>query len=137
MTTGNLLSNAFSSLLAAGILSNLDGVMGHAAWRWLFFIEGGITMGVALLGALLLPDLPHNTRWFSEEELAVARLRMAEDTGEADADSHDQKTFDGLLMAVKDYKVYIFTLTLIAYTIGLSFNAYFVGGKGLAEPCVD
>lgn len=34
---GNLISNAFSSLIAAGILSNMQGVLGHAAWRWLFW----------------------------------------------------------------------------------------------------
>ena len=83
-------------------------------------------MVVAVVGAILLPDLPHNTRWFSEEELQVAQLRMAEDTGEADADSAEQTAYDGLIMAIKDYKIYVFTLTLIAYTIGLSFNAYFV-----------
>jgi MFS family permease len=34
---GNLISNAFSALIGAGVLSNMQGVMGHAAWRWLFF----------------------------------------------------------------------------------------------------
>ena len=33
---GNLISNAFSTLIAAGVLSNMHGVLGHAAWRWLF-----------------------------------------------------------------------------------------------------
>jgi MFS family permease len=36
---GNLISNAFSSLVAAGVLSNMNGVLGHAAWRWLFYSE--------------------------------------------------------------------------------------------------
>ena len=34
---GNLISNAFASLIGAGILSNMNGVMGHAAWRWMFW----------------------------------------------------------------------------------------------------
>lgn len=34
---GNLISNAFSSLIAAGVLSDMQGVLGHAAWRWLFW----------------------------------------------------------------------------------------------------
>lgn len=123
---GNLISNAFSGLLAAGILSNMDGVLGHAAWSWLFYIEGGITIFIAIIGAILLPDLPSNTRWFTEEELQVAQLRMAEDVGEADEDSSEQGVFDGFLMAVKDFKVYVFVITLIAWTIGLSFNAFFV-----------
>jgi MFS family permease len=34
---GNLISNAFSALVAAGVLSNMQNVLGHAAWRWLFW----------------------------------------------------------------------------------------------------
>ena len=34
---GNLISNAFSALIAAGVLSNMQGILGHAAWRWLFW----------------------------------------------------------------------------------------------------
>jgi len=39
---GNLISNAFSSLVGAAVLSNMQGTLGHAAWRWLFFIEGAV-----------------------------------------------------------------------------------------------
>lgn len=123
---GNLISNAFSALLGAGILSNMQGTLGHAAWRWLFWIEGAITMGVAISAAFILPDLPHNSRGFTEEERIVAQLRMSEDVGEADTDSADQGVFDGLIMAVKDIKIYVMMLTFTAYVVGLSFNAFFV-----------
>ena len=122
---GNLISNAFSSLVGAGVLSNMQGVLGHAAWRWLFFIEGAATMFVALLAAFLLPDLPTNSRWFSEEELEVARLRMVEDVGEADVDSEQDGVFYGLIMCFRDPLVYVMMLTLTAYVVGLSFNAFF------------
>ncbi|KAL6876273.1 MFS general substrate transporter [Trichoderma longibrachiatum] len=122
---GNLISNAFSSLVAAGVLSNMQGVLGHAAWRWLFFIEGAATMAIALSAAFILPDLPTNARGFTEEEKQVAQLRMLEDVGEADADSSEQGVFDGLIMCGKDIKVYLMMFTLTAYVVGLSFNAFF------------
>lgn len=122
---GNLISNAFSALLGAGILSNMQGVLGHAAWRWLFWIEGAITMAIAISAAFILPDLPHNARGFTDEERHVAQLRMIEDVGEADKDSEDQGMFDGLIMAVKDVKIYLMMLTFTAYVVGLSFNAFF------------
>ncbi|KAL0936758.1 tartrate transporter [Colletotrichum truncatum] len=122
---GNLISNAFSALIGAGVLSNMQGVLGHAAWRWLFWIEGAITMGVAISAAFILPDLPTNSRGFTEEELYVAQLRMTEDVGEADADTDDMGPMDGLIMAVKDVKIYIMMLTFTAYVVGLSFNAFF------------
>ena len=34
---GNLISNAFAALIGAGILSNMQGDLGHAAWRWMFW----------------------------------------------------------------------------------------------------
>ncbi|KUI62793.1 hypothetical protein VP1G_09909 [Cytospora mali] len=122
---GNLISNAFSALVGAGVLSNMQGTLGHAAWRWLFWIEGSVTMLLAILAALILPDLPHNTRGFTEDERLVAQLRMLEDVGEADTDSKDQGAADGLIMAVKDTKVWLMMFTLAAYVVGLSFNAFF------------
>lgn len=83
-------------------------------------------MFIALLAPFILPDLPHNTKGFTEEELLVAQLRMTEDVGEVDADSVEQGTFSGLFLAVKDIKVYILMLVFTAYTVGLSFNAFFV-----------
>ncbi|KAI0137057.1 major facilitator superfamily domain-containing protein [Xylariales sp. AK1849] len=122
---GNLISNAFSALIGAGVLSNMQGVLGHAAWRWLFYIEGAITMLVAICAILILPDLPHNSRGFTAEEREVAQLRMLEDVGEADEDSAAQGVFGGFNMAIKDVKIYVMSLTFTAYVVGLSFNAFF------------
>jgi MFS family permease len=147
---GNLISNAFSALVGAGVLSNMQGTLGHAAWRWLFWskcmcshsyrccyeantyaVEGAVTMLIAISAVFILPDLPTNSRGFTEEELYVARLRMTEDVGEADVDSEGQGPFDGLKMALKDIKIYIMMLTFTAYVVGLSFNAFFVSSPVL------
>lgn len=122
---GNLISNAFSSLVGAGVLSNMNGTLGHSAWRWLFWIEGSVTMAVAISAAFILPDLPHNSRGFTEEERAVAQLRILEDVGELDSDSNLSATA-GLKMALKDVKIYVMMLTFTSYVVGLSFNAFFV-----------
>lgn len=141
--SGNLISNAFSALVAAGVLSNMQGVLGHAAWRWLFWsmlthllpsdchsltsfpVEGAFTMFLGIVAVFVLPDLPSNSRGFTAEELQVAQLRMMEDIGEADADSEDQGPFDGLWMCLRDPKVYIMMFTFASYVVGLSFNAFF------------
>lgn len=46
--SGSLVSGAFGSLIAAGILSGLAGARGLAAWQWLYIIEGSITMCVSI-----------------------------------------------------------------------------------------
>nr|XP_018259832.1 MFS transporter [Kwoniella dejecticola CBS 10117]OBR81990.1 MFS transporter [Kwoniella dejecticola CBS 10117] len=123
---GNLISNAFGSLIAAGVLANMDGKLGHAAWRWLFYIEGALTMFFALVAIPMLPDFPHNTkRGFTEEERQVAQLRMLEDVGELDQDSREEKWYTGFVLAMSDWKIYILMLSLTACVTGLSFNIYF------------
>lgn len=44
--SGSLISGAFSGLIAAGITNGLSGARGISAWRWLFIIEGAITVGI-------------------------------------------------------------------------------------------
>lgn len=58
----------------------MKGKLGHAAWRWLFFIEGALTMFFALIAIVMLPDFPHNTKFgFTQQEIQLAQLRMLED----------------------------------------------------------
>ena len=45
---GSSIANMFGGLLAAGVLGNLDGVHDIEGWRWLFIIEGVITIGIAI-----------------------------------------------------------------------------------------
>ncbi|EUC56277.1 MFS general substrate transporter [Rhizoctonia solani AG-3 Rhs1AP] len=123
---GNLSSNAFGGLLAAGILDGMQGKLGHSAWRWLFFIEGALTMAVAISAVFILPDFPNTTRWLSPEERRLAEVRMAEDVGgEVDNDSSQEGHLYGFFLAIKDWKVWWFAVALTGITIGLSFNAYF------------
>ncbi|KAI9459749.1 major facilitator superfamily domain-containing protein [Boletus coccyginus] len=122
---GLLISNAFGSFVAAGILSNMQSELGIAAWRWLFFIEGAITMFIGLLAMWLLPDLPHNTRWMSPAERRLVQARLAEDVGEADQDSSDATIFDGFKLAIRDVKVWIFMFIACCQSLGLSFGNFF------------
>ncbi|KIK51602.1 hypothetical protein GYMLUDRAFT_265734 [Collybiopsis luxurians FD-317 M1] len=122
---GLLISNAFGSLMAAGILANLDGKLGIRAWRWLFFIEGAITMFVGLNTMWLLPDYPSNTRWMSAKERRLAQARIADDAGEADSDSVGDSPFRGLVMALQDPKVWLFSIMNMAQLLGLSFINFF------------
>jgi len=122
---GLLISNAFGSFIAAGILGTMQGVLGIAAWRWLFYIEGAITMFVGLLAMRLLPDLPHNTRWMSPAERRLVQVRLAEDAGEADQNSSDATIFDGFNLAIRDVKVWIFMLMCCSQILALSFVNFF------------
>lgn len=47
--SGSIISGAFSGLIAAGVINNLNGARGLMAWRWLFIIEGAITVSLVNL----------------------------------------------------------------------------------------
>lgn len=101
---GNLSSNAFGGLLAAGVLDSMQGKLGYAAWRWLFFIEGALTIVVAIIAIFVLPDFPATTPWLTPAERRLAERRMEEDAG-ADEEKFSS-SMDGLWMAFGDWKVW-------------------------------
>jgi len=123
--TGLLISNAFGALIAAGILGHMDGKRGIRAWRWLFFIEGSITITVGILSLWALPDYPNNTRWVVGDQRRLAQARLAEDAGEADQDTEKDTPMSGLKMAIKDPLVLTFALMTTCQLLGLSFVSFF------------
>lgn len=69
----------FSGFLQAAAYTNLSGVGGLAGWRWLFVIDGIITLPLAILGFLFFPNLPQGgkkTWWTTEEEHDLSVKRM-------------------------------------------------------------
>ncbi|KAG9253764.1 major facilitator superfamily transporter [Emericellopsis atlantica] len=121
---GNALANMFGGLLGAAILGNLEGDMGLAGWRWLFIIEGVIAMGFAIIAAFVLPNYPHTTTWLNKEEQAFAAWRLSMDISEADA-YQDASVWDGVKLAVKDYRLYIFVLLQHISLLSQSFQYFF------------
>ncbi|PPQ73434.1 hypothetical protein CVT25_001292 [Psilocybe cyanescens] len=120
---GNIISNAFGALMASGILSGMEGKLGHAAWRWLFFIEGSLTIAIAILAIFILPDFPETTRWLTDDERALALRRLQEDMGSDE--EMESGGLSGLWMAITDWKVWWMALLLTSWTVTLSFNTYF------------
>lgn len=105
----------------------------YSLHRWLFFVEGTITILVAFLSMFILPDFPENSSsWLSPSEKAVALERMAEDIGyEEDLtlgdgiESKEHGWWPGLRLAIRDWKVWWLSATLTCMVTSLSFNAYF------------
>ncbi|KAH6874393.1 major facilitator superfamily domain-containing protein [Thelonectria olida] len=69
----------FSGFLQAAAYTNLNGVHGRAGWRWLFIIDGIITLPLALAGYFFFPNLPQDsakTWWITEPERVLSVKRM-------------------------------------------------------------
>ncbi|KAG1854199.1 major facilitator superfamily domain-containing protein [Suillus subalutaceus] len=121
---GALLSAGFGSLFASGILTGMQGKLGQSAWRWLFYIDGGITVVVAICAIFILPNFPHNTKWLTPEERSLAIARLADD-GYGRMDHDKRTTMQGLRNAVSDWKVWWFSVALIIDSMAMSFVIYF------------
>lgn len=106
--SGALLSGAFSGLISAGITNGMDGLHGLRAWKWLFIIEGTITIGIAFVAYFVLPNFPRTTSWLTENERQLAIWRLDEDIGEDDWVGSEQQTFfHGMKLAFADVKMWI------------------------------
>ncbi|KAL8907119.1 MAG: hypothetical protein Q9207_001611 [Kuettlingeria erythrocarpa] len=87
-------AGAFSGLLAFAI-AKMDGVGGYEGWRWIFILEGILTVFVACVAFLTIYDFPETAQFLTESERAwvVHRLRYqgSKDSGQMVAESEHFK----------------------------------------------
>ncbi|TFK33097.1 MFS general substrate transporter [Crucibulum laeve] len=122
---GLLVSTAFGTLMASGILDGMEGKLGQAAWRWLFYIEGSATIVIAIPAMFILPDFPNHpssAKWLTPEELELAKARMTE---ENESTKNTQVTKrEGLMMALRDWKVWWLCLCTTGYQLSICYNQF-------------
>jgi MFS transporter, ACS family, pantothenate transporter len=108
-TSSGLAGTMISGFIQTGIHSSLDGKSGLAGWRWLFIIDGLITVPVAIYGYLLFPDTPSTTiaPYLTHEERKLAISRVPE------VPVHQPLTFNFLKRVLKSWQWYFFTVLWI------------------------
>jgi MFS family permease len=69
-------AGAFGGLLASGILK-IDRIGTIERWEMIFFVEGIITIGLAVIGYFTLTNSIESAKWLTEDEkyMATARLK--------------------------------------------------------------
>ncbi|KAJ5547116.1 hypothetical protein N7494_004701 [Penicillium frequentans] len=125
MYCGNTIANGFGGMLAAGILSGLDGAAGLAGWRWLFIIEGAGTMVAGILAVLLLPDFPRSgqRKWLSEQEQRFAEWRLAQAANDEIDENGPIK--EALVDAVTDPKAWMLIAIQICQLTSQTWTYFF------------
>lgn len=105
----------------------MDDVLGYTAWRWLFFVEGALTVAVAILALYILPDFPEtkSISWLTPAEHELAKRRMIEDTAVSESSERSNGVIADLVIALTDWKVWYIALTLFFSVISTSFFMYF------------
>ncbi|KAM0718555.1 hypothetical protein Q7P37_005625 [Cladosporium fusiforme] len=112
-----------TAILAFGLL-HMRGVHGMAGWRWLFLIEGLITLAVGISAIFLMPSSAVATKtwfrpngWFTDREVGIVVNRVLRDDP-TKGDMHNRKgiTPRSLLRSLADYDLLpIYALGLICF----------------------
>ncbi|KAL4071135.1 major facilitator superfamily domain-containing protein [Scleroderma yunnanense] len=116
-------SQFLGPFFASGVFSTMDGILGYAAWRWLFFIEGGLTCIIAIASFYITPDFPTTpASWLTIDEQMLAHRRIVEDVGRAEQKSAERS---GLVEALTDWTVWWMGIASFFLLAGMSFATYF------------
>ncbi|KAM3079534.1 hypothetical protein ACMFMG_005954 [Clarireedia jacksonii] len=117
------MADVCGGFLAYGIL-HLQGARGQAGWRWLFLIEGMLTLVVGLLAAVLMPSSPTSTAsffrgrdgWFTvREEFILTNRVLRDDPSKSSMHNREPLTLKLFIQSFLDYDLWP------VYILGLTF----------------
>ncbi|KIM42177.1 hypothetical protein M413DRAFT_18580 [Hebeloma cylindrosporum] len=116
------LCSIFGSFLAVGVL-RMRGVQGKAGWRWLFLVEGILTLLIGITTFFRMPPSPTQTKawyrkkgWFTEREETIATTRiLRDDPTKGDMHNREGLNLKRLWQVVCDYDLWPL------YLVGLLF----------------
>ncbi|KAB5540306.1 major facilitator superfamily domain-containing protein [Coniochaeta sp. 2T2.1] len=112
-----------TSLLAFGLL-HLRGVNGWGGWRWLFLLEGIITLLVGVASFFLMPASAVQTKtwfrpkgWFTDREVSIVVNRvLRDDPSKGDMNNRQAITPKRLWEAVKDFDLWpLYIIGILAF----------------------
>ena len=99
----------------------MNGVGGYHGWRWIFILEGLLTVVVSLIAYHFIANYPSTAKFLTETERAYILTRLKNST---DATRNEGFTWGNVMMAVQDPKVWLYglvfhTMALPLYTLSL------------------
>jgi ACS family tartrate transporter-like MFS transporter len=118
---GQMIGAPFSGLL----MTYTDGWGGHAGWRWMFGIEGLLTVGFAVFTWFWLRDTPGEARWLPEDSRRWLLHQLSSEAAQAEADRGGRRSAS-LWDVLADYRIWIFGLILFSIATGLYLFAFWL-----------
>lgn len=88
----------------------MDGVGGYAGWRWIFILEGLLTVVVALFAPFAIHDSPETATFLTEDErrfvIHSLRIQNSADAREMVQDE-DRFQIKYVIDAFKDWQIWL------------------------------
>jgi MFS family permease len=114
------LAGAFGGILAFGI-AKMDGVGNYAGWRWIFIIEGLLTVVVAAGAYFFVANYPDTAKFLNDKERIYITRRLAKDS---DSTRNEKFTWGNVFKGLLDVKCWLYglafhTMSLPLYTLSL------------------
>ncbi|SCU81160.1 LADA_0B11518g1_1 [Lachancea dasiensis] len=116
------LSGAFGGLIATG-LASVENVGGLEGWRWLYIIEGLISVGASIWLFFGLPSDLEHMAFLNDKEQATMKLRSKQRVQYMG--SNPAFSWNQVFLALKDFKTYFaFTIQFCQDTILYGFSTF-------------
>lgn len=112
----------FSPILAYGF-SLLNGKRGIRGWRWIFIIEGAITLFLGVLTWFFVPDFPDRNKFLTPEQTALVLKRVEDDRGDSIPDT---LTFRKVVTHLGDWTLWCYGIMLMCATLPAYALAFFI-----------
>ncbi|KAM0228733.1 hypothetical protein ACHAPO_010483 [Fusarium lateritium] len=119
-------SPRLGGIMAGAIVKSLDWARGIPGWRWLFIVEGVLTVVSGFSLYFLLPDYPCNVRYFSSGQRRFTQARILADRRlSAQSTTRCMTLWQAFKAVLMDGKAWFFLVTYSVIILGLSVS-YFV-----------
>jgi ACS family tartrate transporter-like MFS transporter len=99
------------------VITYLDGLQGWAGWRWMFLIEGGLTIALGVITFVRLDEMPKDAKWLTPAQRTwlMDAIRKAQ----ISTASATQTTWLPRLRAtVQDRRVWLLGLVMFCNSMG-------------------
>lgn len=118
-----LVAGAFGGLLAYA-LHHLSGLSGYSGWRWIFIIEGLISIAVSFPAKFLIADWPDDAKFLTTEEKKILQqIQSADVGGGAQMNRLDRTAWKRILT---DWKLLVGSMIYIGITVSGYATALFI-----------
>ncbi|KAK2041937.1 MFS general substrate transporter [Colletotrichum somersetense] len=102
--TASAFSGGLSGLLAFGI-ARMDGIGGLEGWRYIFLLEGAVTIAAGLAMPFLIVDTPEMAKWLSDDEKRFIDLRLRLSGVRSQTQEGDKLSWRLLFQTLTDWKI--------------------------------